>query len=603
MWGSVRYLLWKYKLYVLSILGIFLSLFLYGQSINITNTKIYDQYNNLRSSDFNDFFSKTKDLYVYKFDLNILFDDDRKLVIYPNDCIKKVEINWWEYYFDPKQDMCYSEEGITLDLSKYAHIWKNFINIYTQQWWHNRAMTIWTSWDDSMQFLFFTIVVILFRAIMAGIIRSSSFPRSYKFIFIILFGVILWFSYTYFINSGFTKRTNDVVWHIDYIRIVAYGDLLPSANRCWVCYHPPIYYRFSAIIYKISSILWMLNPYNIIRLFGIWFYSVTLWFGVKFLDLAFKDKPISFWLSVLLLLFRPLNFFYWPRVINDNFFYLFSFIFLYLTLYSYKNGINTSIIVWTFVVMWLGLFTKSNFIIRLPLLFITIYRNFSIRDSNNKRLFKKSLISNIKNWYKYYIIYFIILSWYILFQAIFKSKELVWNISIFWLVWYIWDVDLFTTFTSFDYTNFIHNTKRWHNISTDESNYFWNYMLKTMLYHENSIYNNFKSIIWVRMNFVFLILIILTFIKLLTSSKDKLFYIVWFVVPIVSMMAYRWRYPYIWSMHTRYIRPYILFFLYFLCSDIDIDNLKKFKIITYVKLILVVIFIVLCVLFSLPPYY
>lgn len=118
----VQSFLKKYLLYILPILGIFLCLFLYGKSINISNTKIYDKYNNLRSYDFNDFFSKTKDLYVYKFDLNLAFDNNRTLVIYPNDCITKLEINGGQYYFEPKQDLCYSEEGIKLDLLKYTHI-------------------------------------------------------------------------------------------------------------------------------------------------------------------------------------------------------------------------------------------------------------------------------------------------------------------------------------------------------------------------------------------------------------------------------------------------------------------------------------------------
>lgn len=604
----IRYFFSKYRLYILCILGIFLCLFLYGKSINISNTAIKDQYNNLRERDFDDFYSTRKDQFVYTFDLNLAFSKDRKLIIHPNDCISKVLINGGEYVFEKKQDLCDKEDGVLVDLSRYAHIGKNFINIHMQQRWHGRSIILSVDGRDGVQFTVFIIMTWLLWVMITGMIFTTNLPKNYKIILSVLFAVVLWLSYTYFANSFYTKWSHDAYWHIDYIKIMVNGNFLPSANQCRVCYHPPIYYFLSAIIYKISQFLHILNPYIVIRRAGMILYTIIgLFFGIRFLYLVFQRKPIAFWCSTLLLLFWPLNYYYGPRIINDNLFYMFSFIFLYLLVSRYKHGskifeTHKNIPIRTFIVLILWLFTKSNFIIWLPLLLITIYKNFSLRD-NDKWLFKKSLMNNIKKGYVYYIYAIAIVVWYMTFQAIFKSKEIVGNVSIFWLIGYIWDVDLFRTFTSFDYNSFIHNTKwRW-NQSLDESEFFWNYIFKSMMYSEIGVYEKFKTLLAQRLNFIFFIFIILVFINLFKSSKEKLFYVVGFIVPIVSMMIYRWIYPYIASMNYRYIFPHILFFLYFLVEDIQLANLKNIKIITYMKILLIGIFVGLCIMFSLPPYY
>ena len=606
MFVRLRYFLLRYKLYIFSVLGILLCLFLYGKSMEISNTRITDQYNNLWSTNFDTFYSNKKDAYIYNFDLWLAFSKDRRILINPNDCISKVLINGAEYQFNEKEDLCDVDNGVPIDLWAYSLIGKNYISVYMQQRWHGRNIVLSVDGRDNIQFLLFAIMTWLLWVMIMGMIFATNIPKNYKIILSILFAIVLWFSYTYFTQSFYTKWTHDVFWHMSYIKIVVSGDLLPSASTCWVCYHPPVYYFLSAIVYKISQLFYILNPYIVVRRFGIILYSIGLFFGVRFIYVAFQKKPIAFWCSVLLLLFWPLNYYYGPRIINDNLFYMFSFIFLYLLILRYKKGSkifedNKNIVIWTFVVLILWLFTKSNFIIRLPLLFITTYRSFSLWDGN-KWLFKESLINNIKKWYIYYIYCLAILFWYIAFQAIFKSTEIVWNISIFGLVGYIWDVDLFKTFTSFDYDSFISNTRwRW-NQSLDESEYFWNYLFKSMLYSETWVYDDTKVFFAKRMNLVFLFFILTTFVKVFISDKKKLFYLIWFIIPIVAIIIYRINYPYIAAMNYRYIHPHILFFLYYMCSDINLNNLKNFKFVSYIEILLIVILIWIFIILSLPPY-
>jgi hypothetical protein len=165
--------------------------------------------------------------------------------------------------------------------------------------------------------------------------------KRHSSIFILFLGVVFRLGIFYF-----NPPNNSFDDHIEAIYLTSKNFNLPHPFQCWECYQPPIYYIFSAAIYKLNSfflstpITWksiqFINTFLSIATL-ILYYNILLKFKLSKIQ---TNLYLSFW-SVL-----PIDIFTSSMIGNDYiliFFSLLSFKYFLNIISEIKNGIKISI--------------------------------------------------------------------------------------------------------------------------------------------------------------------------------------------------------------------------------------------------------------------
>gem|GEM_PF-5757791 len=105
------------------------------------------------------------------------------------------------------------------------------------------------------------------------------------------------------------------------------------------------------------------------------------------------------------------------------------------------------------------------------------------------------------------------------------------------------------------------------------------------------------------LHFVFIILSLYATYYVLTSKKDQLFFVAGFAFPLIAMIIFRIKYPFGSSMHYRYIFPHLLFFIYFTVLGLRSISTKNINLLNVFYILCIVAFLILSLVFSIPPYF
>ncbi len=123
-------------------------------------------------------------------------------------------------------------------------------------------------------------------------------------------------------KTGPYTRSHDTGSHINYVHMISHGDLLPSAQACWQCYHPPVYYWIAGGVEAIGRLLGVEQIPRLLQIFSLLIFEAFLFFGFLILRQTLA-AGIPLLLGSLFLFLWPSGFFHGLRIGNDVLFYFF----------------------------------------------------------------------------------------------------------------------------------------------------------------------------------------------------------------------------------------------------------------------------------------
>lgn len=135
---------------------------------------------------------------------------------------------------------------------------------------------------------------------------------------ILLLGLCLYlFHLFHSIFTGFPQYINwgwDAHWHLHYIRHIAQHAALPTANACFECPQPPLYYLIAAPFYRLVPEAG--DPVLAVRLLSLGFYLFYLVFAVRLLRMEITYRP-AYYAALCLVVFWPYGVIASGMVSND----------------------------------------------------------------------------------------------------------------------------------------------------------------------------------------------------------------------------------------------------------------------------------------------
>ncbi len=573
--------------------------------------KIYDANDQERSSDYRFYRSNGTAIDKYVFTMPIYLTTNRVFQIYPNDCIRSVIINHKEFT-GLQGDLCNAWVGVKIDAKDYLVKGENIIQVEVQEKQYKRSFYIKPSVSDSVRMLtmismgigWFCILVFWFSRYFVR--ENKKHGKIMLGMFALMFALSLW----YMIHSELFRWSADITGHLDYIKLLLRGERIPISDACWQCYHPNPYYWFSKYVYEFGKILWWMEPIELIRVVTWMGWWIGVGYASRFLYLLLyqnKTRVVQnsriFFVALALFYYWPLQFYIWARISNDTFHYMCTYIGLFYGLNAWfiSDGQDDKKL-WKFTVLaflWnmIGIFMKSNSIVRLPVTLIPfIVRLFKWHFGRNLLLFKKLILR-------------------LLLITVIGAAGVLWLSYIKWVQGIVDNADrlqsgteldgisLTDSFFTFYPSEFINEKFLWVSSTNISYKSFWNVFLKGMILGEN-IENDAKHPYFYLLTIPGLLLILFMFLNIFNIRRKDIFVGAGLLIPLASMMAYRIIYPLATSMHFRYVYPMLIFVVYFIIYGLL--DLKKWEDIRLKHVILwlaIIIFLAYSIYFSLPPYF
>lgn len=377
---------------------------------------------------------------------------------------------------------------------------------------------------------------------------------SYFITLLLLAGVLL--RLAYLDVTPYLVRSYDVSGHIDYINYIISHFSLPSAEVCWECYQPPLYYILSAGIFTVIKF----NPV-FLQVISLIFSFGFLFFGIKLLRLFIPSQNDEKYLNiaVALLIFWPSGIINSVRIGNDGLLYfLTAASFYYITLWFINGGKKNVCLATIFGIACM--FTKNNGILLILIIgFIWLIKY--IWNKNKKLLLYSSLFL------------LLIGIFFAGFTMLLKPNQdhignvLVGNIN--GLPIELKVGNKVANFITFDSKDFFRNpfTDPWSDKGGRQ--YFLNYFLKTSLFGEFQFWQPAFKNLAILMSYLIILVIFLLFISIFLLIVDffkkqyenippHMIAIILIAVFISALIVFRYIAPFSCSGDFRYIYPIII---------------------------------------------
>lgn len=579
---------------------------------------IIDSNNVEQASDYRFFRSNsTIQSYVYKLTIPIYITTHRSFTVFPNDCIKAVYVNG-VFYEWLHGNLCDTWNGIELDaIGWYLHTWLNEVLVSIDQNGYSKAFFIKPSIHDPIRMASFICLWLGFLLLLYNWFFSKKngsgyflFDTNKKFSRLVLIFMVMYIvGWIFIVRSEFTQRSFDQTGHLDYFKLLLRWDRNPPSAMCRQCYHPNTYYRFHTFIYYIGNFFHWEEPFDLIRVvtFFVWrigiLYAYKLIYSIVY---ARQWNYFHFILCILLFSFWPLQFYFGARISNEVRNHALSYIIIYYSRLAYDNFQsnnesgwlkNTSI---SLTLVASGLLVKTNSFIRGPSAIIWLFLyccSFWL-----SWFFKK--IWGIRVWIIKMV--FICSVFVLLSLGLAKMK---------WVHTIIDNMDrintgnsvaqypLLTAFTTFSVDQYIHSKDMWTSKDSIETKSFRGFLSKSMILWEFVPIQTKNTIIVEYLMMSSFAIICLTLLSLLVYGRRDIFLLVWWIAPIVAMMANRAVNQYWSAMHYRLILPHIIFTSLILCVSLWYYK-HKLKWVPYLIAVVCIVLFVLCsFMYSIPPYF
>ncbi len=572
---------------------------------------IYDSDDQLRKEDYRFYWSNGTVTDKYVLTIPLRLTTNRIFQIYPNDCIRNVIINH-KPFTGLQGDLCNAWKGVTIDAKDLLILGDNIIQVEVQEKQYKRSFYIKPSVSDSVRMWSFIGIGIGWFCILVFWF-SRYFVRENKKhgrIILGMFALMFALALGYMINSELFKWSADITGHLDYIKLLLRGERIPISDACRQCYHPNPYYRFSKFVYRFGEIIWRMEPFELIRVVTWMGWWIGIGFASRFLYLLLYNKKTRitqnsriFFIALALFYFWPLQFYFSVKISNDIFHYVCTYIALYFALNAWMNsGGKDDKKLWHFTLLafgWnmIGIFMKSNSIIRFPIMLVPLLVRF----------FKGSFFPNLITFKK--LLLRLLLLWIIGIAGILGLSALkgvhgiVDNADRLQSGTELDNIPLSEAFFTFYPSEFIKEKFLRVNDTNRSYKSFWNIFLKSMIIGENIETKN-KHTYFYLMTIPGLLLILCMFLNLINLRRKELFMWVGILIPFTAMMIYRGIYPLAPSMHFRYVHPVLIFVIYFIIYwFIDLKQKQDIRLKHIVLLLAIVVFISYGIYFSLPPYF
>jgi hypothetical protein len=112
------------------------------------------------------------------------------------------------------------------------------------------------------------------------------------------------------------KRDHDNPGHLNHVRAVANGDVLPKAETCWECFQPPVYYVGAAAVYRLEDALGG-NPLVALQVWSVALFLAFVGYGAATLKIALGDDAAGIGIATAILAFWPSGFVRAAAIGND----------------------------------------------------------------------------------------------------------------------------------------------------------------------------------------------------------------------------------------------------------------------------------------------
>jgi len=414
----------------------------------------------------------------------------------------------------------------------------------------------YSEWVVSGFMLMLVLIPVLY-----SIFKHFSYGKETSFLF--LTAVLIWILYAVKLHYSFFSY--DTEGHLAYVQYLFRTGQAPISSGGWSFYHPSLYYRFISVFWKMVNFGGGFGEAALMKLaqmFSLVLFILYGYFSLKTVDLFFrclrgpiniKFVSIAYFSSVALFLFWPSNAVFSVRFGNDilfNFFYALSFYFI--SSWWFSRSLLHFVLALIFVS--LGVWSKTNAFILMGVIGVLLIGRYLLEKEKKRfEYFNKLFI----------LVGFSMVTLYFSFhEKLGKSNQdtrfVVGNANGLGDGFDV-GVGLYNylvlnpvDFVQIPFTSSLEEGKG--------REFFWFYLLKSSMFGEFS-YSAPASILLAKvLSFIQLLLLLLILFGFFFALKRKFMMpiIVDISVLLVSMMIFRYFYPYSCSNDFRYIFPAVL---------------------------------------------
>lgn len=573
---------------------------------------IYRLDGSIEKNDYRFFRSNDPDQHFsYHMNLPLYRTTKRSYTIFPNDCIESLVVNGKQYEW-LEWDLCNARWWVYLkDIENYLITWDNEVIVKINQNGWSRSFYIKPGINDPVRMLSFSLLWIGFLLLLYSVFSdyfifdNQRKKRSFLALFLLMYVV----GRIFIVHSEFFQRSFDQTGHLDYFKLLLRWDRNPPSDMCRQCYHPNTYYWFHYYIYKLWVFFHRAESFELIRVYTFFVRRVGIIYAYKLMYRVLYIKGWSylhFVLWILIFSFWPLQYYFGARISNEVWNHALSYVTIYywrLAYEAYEKGEEWAILRNTFiwlVLVSIWLLIKSNSFIRWPgsVVWFCMY------------IFTTGIIPWIKKLrsLRSRLVKTIVVCWIFVTLAVGLAKQkgvhaIIDNMDRINEWNSVAKYSLVTAFTTFSVDQYIHSKDMRNSKDSVEIKSFRWFLSKSMILGEFVPLDPKNNVIIEYLLMASFWIICLFLISLFIFGIRNPFVLVWSIIPIFAMMANRVVNQYGSAMHYRLILPHLVFISLMICISLWHYKYRLRWILYRLSLWIIILFVLLSLYYSIPPYF
>lgn len=498
------------------------------------------------------------------------FGSDYEMRIIPDDCVEKMQIDGQTVPVKDLRGRCDYSNGFALSkemLSQYnVKDGSEFLLTLKNGGGDGGIDVIFGKFGSSLQKAL-GILLLVASALFAFFV-ARRLKVSVAVALLLALGVALRVGYAITLPN-FSSLSYDTDGHVAYVKYIVDNNSIPGVDDCWTCYHPPVYYAASSVVWRSAQM------FNVSGTNALQAESLLMSFAFLFLAFAFLRHFLSkgqLTVATSILTFWPVIVMVAPRIGNDQMFYLFHVLCLWGGVRYLKKGDGRNLLL-AAIATALAYWTKSTGIVTMGVFVLFAVCGYF---GNCRRLtITKSEVLSLA-------VFALLIVGIVAYKAI-VGAGLVGNASGLHSALRVGNEA--GNYFYFDLENFL--THPWTSAWKDElgRQYFWNYTLKTSLFGEFKLLETPAGKLLGTL--VSASLLGMMAIAARGFWKTKLQAVHWILLlqgaAFLGALAFlRMQHPYACSNDFRYIMPSLLSLIPFVAMGVNVSGAScKWKVFSY----------------------
>lgn len=471
---------------------------------------------------------------------------DFSLKIIPDDCLEALSVGGGKISVDTIPGRCDYVNGLVIGSDQIpSHLPKRVpVSMKLRNHGGPGGVSVDVSSQGFMLRILQSVLIACFLALIALLLCRLRLSK--PLIALILFSTLFHIFYAF--ETPYLSRSNDVDGHAAYIEFIADRFEIPAADKCWTCYHPPVYYAAMAPVWKGAEFLGF-SPHRAVQWATLALSVVFVSAGMFALQFLMRGSALA--IAALLWAFWPVLFLISPRIGNDQLFFV-AHTLCFVSMLGYMLRQKSWYLLLGAIACWISFWTKSTGIVTIGIWCAGFLLGYFPRESFAPR--KGELVG---------LGILLLLGIAILLRFV-LGTDLVGNASGL-------NSGLSVgiepkNFLYFDLPGFLTEiyASPWHDEGGRQ--FFWNYIAKTSLFGEfhvrtDSVGNWLAALV----NVSFVGLVMFAAVGFWKKRLDRFGFLLLFQAGLffAAMIALRLRYPFSCSSDFRYIVPVLISFLPF----------------------------------------